>query len=92
MRTNRLDDEMYKFFTQGQSAGYGYGLGVRTLIDPAAGGKLAPIGEFGWDGAAASYTSFSPETGVSVFYAEHVLGGFHAYVHPRLRNSLYACL
>lgn len=92
MRANRLDDDMYKFFAQGQSAGYGYGLGVRTLIDPASGGTLAPKGEFGWDGAAAAYTSFSPETGVSVFYAEHVLGGFHGYAHPRLRNALYSCL
>ena len=92
MRMNRLTDDMYKIFSQGQNSGYGYGLGVRTMINPADSGVLAPIGEFGWDGAAASYVSILPEENLSVFYAEHVLGGKHAYVHPRLKNSLYACL
>ncbi len=92
MRQNRLSEDMYKFFAQGQNSGYGYGLGVRTLINKKDAGTTAPCGEFGWDGAAASYVSILPEENLAVFYAEHVLGGFHAYVHPRLRNVLYACL
>ena len=31
--------------------GYGYALGLRTLVDKSQGQK-SPIGEFGWDGAA----------------------------------------
>ncbi len=38
------------------SPGYGFGLGVNVLLDPAAAGRLASVGEFGWGGAA--YTHF----------------------------------
>ncbi len=34
--------------------GYGYGLGVRTLIDKAESGSNSSIGEIGWGGAAGA--------------------------------------
>jgi CubicO group peptidase (beta-lactamase class C family) len=36
-------------------AGYGYGLGMRVLMDVAASGRDGSVGEFGWDGAYATY-------------------------------------
>jgi CubicO group peptidase (beta-lactamase class C family) len=35
--------------------GYGYGLGMRVLIDVAASGVAGTAGEFGWDGAFSTY-------------------------------------
>lgn len=69
--------------------GYSYALGVRVLIDPAA--AKSPVGEFGWDGAAGSYTIIDPENKVAVVYAQHVRNcGFSYYViHPTLRDLIY---
>ena len=44
-------------FTPGSlnHAGYGYGLGMRVLMDVAASGRDGSVGEFGWDGAYSTY-------------------------------------
>jgi len=36
-------------------AGYGYGVGMRVLMDPTATGQAGSVGEFGWDGAFSTY-------------------------------------
>ena len=51
--------------------GYGYGLGVRTLIDKSQ-GQRSSLGEFGWDGAAGSYVMIDPAQKLSIFFAMHV--------------------
>lgn len=93
MRTNILNEVQQKsFFGHGnQALGYGYGWGVRTNMNPEMSGNLMPKGEFGWDGARLSYFSACPESGISIFHAEH-MGKFHGTVIPRLRNVIYSCL
>lgn len=92
MRTNQLDETSLKDFNWIQMRGYGYGLGVRTMIDPAKGGSLGPVGEFGWGGAAGSYAMIDPDSELAVFYAQHLLNNQEPYVHPRIRNIVYKCL
>ena len=92
MRTNILDDIQRSTFNSAvQAKGYGYGYGVRTNMHPEEGGNLMPVGEFGWDGARLSYISSCPESGISIFHAEH-MGRFHGTVIPRLRNVIYSCM
>ena len=92
MSANHLDPAcLAGFRTIGQVKGYGYGYGVRTNMDPAFGGNLSPVGEFGWDGAKGSYISCDPKNKVAFFYAEH-MGGLHPVILPRLRNVVYSCL
>lgn len=93
LRTNVLTgkalDSFHKIGTR--VLGYGYGLGVRTLMNPAEAGTLATKGEFGWDGAKLCYFISDPQNEISVFHAEH-MGQFHDLVQTRLRNVIYACL
>jgi len=91
MRTNHLTEALTDF-NWIQMAGYGYGLGVRTMIDRAKGGSLSPIGEFGWGGAAGAYVLIDPDNRIAVFYAQHLLNNQEPYVHPRIRNIVYSCL
>ena len=92
MRTNALNEIQYKTFNNtAHVRGYGYGYGVRTNMHPEDSGNIMPIGEFGWDGAKLSYLSSCPETGISIFHAEH-MGALHGTVIPRLRNIIYSCL
>ncbi len=74
--------------------GYGYGLGVRTLIDKVDAETQAPLGEFGWDGMAASYSMIDTENKISVVWTTHVANCRPAYreIHPHLRNLTYTSL
>ena len=90
MRTNCLDETRQRDFNWGQLAGYGYGLGVRTLVDRAKGGALSPVGEFGWGGAAGAYVMIDPSNQLALFYGQHMLNNLEPYVHPRLRNIVYS--
>lgn len=92
MRTNQLGPDQLNDFNWEQMVGYGYGLGVRTLLNPQVAETEAPIGEFGWSGAAGTYVLIDPSHNLSLFYAQHMLESLEPYVHPRLRNLLYTCL
>lgn len=72
--------------------GYGYGLGVRTHMDPAISGSNSPIGEFGWSGWAGAFTLVDAANRLSLFYASHVMDNIDGYIHLRLRNILYGSL
>ncbi len=93
MSANHLTDAQYEQFNDQmkQCLGYSYGFGVRTNYEPEKVGNLAPMGEFGWDGAKLSYLSADPANSVALFHAEH-MGGLHNVVLPRLRNVVYSCL
>jgi len=89
MSRNELKGKPLEDFKTLGKKGYGYGLGVRTLIDKSS--SRSPIGEFGWDGAAGSYALIDPKSGLSIFYAQHVMGCAYAYdrVHPEIRDMVY---
>jgi len=89
MRTNQQTDNAYKTWQTFNRIGYGYGLGVRTLIDDTH--SKSPIGEFGWDGAACAYTMIDPKNHVSCYYAQQVMGCGYGYytIHPTIRDLIY---
>ena len=89
MRQNQLNKNQMKTFVWPQHKGYSYGLGVRTLVDKKIGGSLK---EIGWGGAAGATIIADADTGVSVFYAQHMLNPQEAYYQPQIRNVLYECL
>ena len=92
MRTNMLNETALKDENWIQLDGYGYGLGVRTMIDKALGGSNGSLGEFGWSGMAGAYILIDPDRRLAITYMQHMVNDLEAYVHPRLRNITYACL
>ena len=71
--------------------GYGYGLGLRVLKDKSFGAK-APLGEFGWDGAAGSCFSADLENSIGIIFTEHLFCWPDAQggrVHVEMRNAFY---
>ena len=91
-RTDTLTSENRASCDWPQLRGYGYGFGVRTMIDRAAGGSLGPVGEFGWGGAAGVWVILDPDNRVALVYTQHMLNNQELFISPRLRNILYACL
>lgn len=92
MRRDHLNDAGKKDFLTADMPGYSYGLGVRTLIDPALSGAMGNVGEFGWDGAAGSYLLVDPEEKMAVVYLQHVLDSDYKRLHLLLRNIIYGII
>jgi CubicO group peptidase (beta-lactamase class C family) len=95
MRANQLNDQQLADFAgPGNSylAGYGYGLGVRTMMNPAAGNSNGSVGEFGWTGAMGTWTSIDPSEGFSAVYMHQMMPNMEAYHHLRVRAAAYGCL
>ena len=101
MTGNRLDEKKLAAFRRSgepgfeksnERAGYGYGLGVRTMIDPIQGGSNGSLGEFGWGGLMGAYVLMDPKEQLALFYMQQTLNPPAGYTRARLRNVLYACL
>jgi CubicO group peptidase (beta-lactamase class C family) len=99
MRENHLSSIQLEAFRAAHDngweflSGYGYGLGVRTMIDRPAAGSNGSIGEFGWAGAAGTWLLADPEEKLSVAYVQQVLPNpYEGYCHPRLRAGIYALI
>lgn len=92
LKTNQLNAIQREQFNWSQLKGYGYGLGVRTLVDKAASGTTGSVGEFGWGGAAGATVLADTELKLAVFYAHHMLNPQEGYYQPRLRNVVYQAI
>jgi CubicO group peptidase (beta-lactamase class C family) len=92
MATNHLNPEQMANYNWDYLAGYGYGLGVRTMMDPAKGGINGSIGEFGWSGLAGTWVLVDPKEKLSAVYMQQMLPNFEAHHQPRLRNVIYGAL
>ena len=92
MKMNQLNEKQKEAFNWPQLKGYGYGLGVRTMMDIACGGSIGNVGEFGWGGAAGATVLIDTKLKLSMFYTHHMLNPQEEYYQPRIRNVLYSCL
>src|SRR5690606_17333426 len=92
MRTNHLSPQQLADFNWPYLAGYGYGLGVRVMIDPVAAGSNGSIGEFGWCGLAGTWVMIDPEERLSAVYMQQMIPNFEEYHQPRLRAVIYGAL
>ncbi|MCL2060696.1 MAG: beta-lactamase family protein [Oscillospiraceae bacterium] len=92
MRQNHLSEQQLKDFGGVYLAGYGYGLGVRTMMDLAAGGSNTSVGEFGWTGALGTWASIDPSEGASVVYMHQTSPNMEEYYHLRTRAAAYGGL
>lgn len=95
MKTNQLDEICLKDLRNTPwLKAHGYGLGVRTLTDPEQINHTAPVGEFGWDGAAGSFALVDSDREIAVGYFQQVRNCSFAYneVHPNIRKLVYEAL
>lgn len=92
MRANHLNAEQLKDFNNSYLAGYGYGLGVRTLMSNAEGHSNGSVGEFGWTGALGTYVSIDPSEGFSLVYMHQMDPNMEEYHHLRVRAVANGCL
>ncbi len=92
LRTNYLNEAQLKDFNNTYLAGYGYGLGFRTLMSKSAGNHNGSIGAFGWTGGSGIWVEADPEEEVSIVYMHNMRPNEELYHHLRVRNVAYGCL
>jgi CubicO group peptidase (beta-lactamase class C family) len=92
MSSNHLRPHQLAEYNWDFLAGYGYGLGVRVMMDRAGGGSNGSVGEFGWSGLAGTWALVDPVEELSAVYAQQMLPNLEARQMPRLRNVLYGAL
>lgn len=89
MRSNHLSPAALQTFGQLGIEGYGYGLGVRTLLKQSG---PVPAGEFGWFGASGAYMLADPKHQIAVYYAQQVRAFPTVKLHKELRDLIYEAL
>lgn len=92
MAANYLNDDQLIDFTNSYNAGYGYGLGVRVLIDKAAGQHNGPLGAFGWTGGFGTWAESDVASGASIVYMHNMMPNKEEHHHLRMRAVAYGCL
>lgn len=92
LRTNYLNETQLKDFNNTYLAGYGYGLGFRTLMDKSAGNHNGSIGAFGWTGGSGIWVEADPVEEVSIVYMHNMRPNEELYHHLRVRTVAYGCL
>lgn len=91
MRMNQLNEQQMKDFNFSYVDGYGYGLGVRTMLNPARTSNTS-VGEFGWTGAFGTYVAIDPSERASVVYMHNLMPNMEEYTHHRVRNIAFGAL
>lgn len=91
MRANHLNDAQLKDFRNDYLDGYGYGLGVRTMMEPGCVSNSS-VGEFGWTGFMGTYVAIDPSERASVVYMHNMIPNQEKYTHHRVRNIAFGAI
>ena len=91
MRTNQLSGKALESFWW-RSSGFGYGLGVRTLIDKLITGTKGSLGEFGWYGARGFWLAVDPDNKTAIVYAQNRGPSDSGLIQPPIREYVYEAL
>jgi CubicO group peptidase (beta-lactamase class C family) len=93
MTDNALPPEMLPYEIGGfPFPGYGYGLGVRVLLNVAQSGLPGTVGEYGWAGAASTYYWIDPaEELIGILMTQFQPSGHHL-VAPDFRTAVYQAI
>lgn len=91
MQKSYLCDDALNDFVSHRLFGYGWGLCGRVHMAPTRSLSLSPVGEFGWDGAAAAFVMIDPANRIALYFGTHVHNCAYMYqlCHPTIRNLLY---
>ena len=91
LHESQLDAVSYKDFTNDYLAGYGYGLGFRTL-ETQKYGHNGHLGCFGWTGGSGIWAEADPVAKASIVYMHNMFPNEELYHHHRVRAVAYGCL
>jgi len=92
MRDNHFNETQLSEFRNFYLAGYGYGLGVRTLMGRGIAHSNGTPGAYGWTGVLGTYTEISPEENFSITYMHQAIPNMEEYHHLRVRSCAWSMI
>ena len=73
-------------------AGYGYGLGVRTMLDTAAAGLNGSAGEWAWDGMMGTYYLVDPTEDLTALFFIQLMSGINNDLQRGFVQTVYGAI
>ncbi|MFK7801647.1 MAG: serine hydrolase domain-containing protein [Anaerolineae bacterium] len=94
MRSNALEPQQRPVAFEGAEpfAGFGYGVCVKVMEDPAAGGWMGSIGDFGWGGYAETYHIVDPAEGMVSIMMAQCAPSMTYPIRKEFRTAVYQAL
>lgn len=87
MHTNQLSGDLLAGYQENRP-GYGYGMGVRVMLDPQSIGAESKVSEYGWSGMMGCYFLVQPQDQVCAVFVTQSMPGPNRPVHPQLRDLI----
>ena len=91
LHESQLDAVSLRDFENDYLAGYGYGLGFRTL-ETQKFGHNGRLGCFGWTGGSGTWVEANPVDHFSIAYMHNMMPNEELYHHHRVRAVAYGCM
>lgn len=91
LHANQLGEAQLRDFENDYLAGYGYGLGFRTLLTQKY-GHNGHLGCFGWTGGSGIWVEADPVEKFSVAYMHNMSPNEELFHHHRVRATVYGCM
>lgn len=94
MRSNALTPSQMPVAFEGMEpfAGFGYGVCVKVMQDPAAGGWMGSPGDFGWGGYAETYHFIDPVEELIGINMVQCLPSMHYPIRKEFRTAVYQAM
>ncbi len=86
--TGNAFDTMYKEFKKG----YGYGLGVRNMMNTSMAGLNGSTGEWGWDGMASTWMCIDPKEDLTAVFMIQLVPYNCIPVQTKFQQIMYGAL
>ena len=75
-----------------QINGYGYGLGVRTMLDTAKAGLNGSVGEWAWDGKMGTWYCIDPAEDLVALFFIQLESGYNSDLYRGFSQTVYAAI
>ncbi len=73
-------------------AGYGFGLGVRVLVNPAQAQMLGSVGEYGWGGMASTFFFVDPQEALIGILMTQFMPASYYPIRREFKNLVYQAI
>ena len=92
IRTNHVDLSILdpSFFPH--MTGYGYGLGVRTMLNTARAGLNGSIGEWAWDGMMGTWYCVDPAEDMTALFFIQLMSGINDQLQRGFVQTVYSAI
>ena len=92
IRANHVDVPLLRPSFFGHMTGYGYGLGVRTMLNTAEAGLNGSAGEWAWDGLMGTYYCVDPTEDMTALFFIQLLSDINSDLQRGFVQAAYSAI